>query len=173
MTQTTLAHKKCVPGSSRNARRASTLLEQMADLARAERIRQLRDERHLTQPAVAEAVGVTLRAYQAWEATGALRWENAKRLAAFYKIDVHELWSAQVKDAAPPDPFTSANGDDPYAAALAEILDNQKRTQQKLEDIVALLTAPDAAALEDKQSSGQGSRRKRRRPKTPAGAKGH
>lgn len=53
----------------------------MADLERGERIKELREELHLTQPTVAERVGVTLRAYQEWEAGGGIAWENAKRLA--------------------------------------------------------------------------------------------
>src|SRR4051794_39121082 len=93
MTNQPLTHERFAASSSRRTRRASTLLAQMAELARGERIKQLREDRHLTQPAVAEAVGVTLRAYQAWEATGGIRWGNAKKLAAFFGIDVQELWA--------------------------------------------------------------------------------
>ena len=59
------------------------MLAQMADLERGDRIKALREGRHLTQPAVAERVGVTLRAYQGWEAGGGIQWENAKRLGRF------------------------------------------------------------------------------------------
>jgi transcriptional regulator with XRE-family HTH domain len=111
MTNQPLTQKTFVPGTSRLQRRTNTLLAQMADLARGERIKGLREERHLTQPAVAEAVGVTLRAYQAWEGTGGLRWENAKKLAAFFDVDPHELWAGR-RHGQTPDPF-SKNGDVP------------------------------------------------------------
>lgn len=78
---TSHAHKKFAPGTSRGPRKAATLLAQMADLERGERIRQLREQHHLTQPAVADKVHVTLRAYQGWEAGGGIQWANAKRLA--------------------------------------------------------------------------------------------
>jgi transcriptional regulator with XRE-family HTH domain len=76
------AKRNYVPGTSRRPQRAATLLAQVADLERGERIKALREQvLHLTQPVVAERVGVTLRAYQEWEAGGGIAWENAKRLA--------------------------------------------------------------------------------------------
>jgi transcriptional regulator with XRE-family HTH domain len=81
MTQRNLTQKRFVAGTSRGPRRAATLLAQVADLQRGERIKELREQRHLTQPVIAARVDVTLRAYQEWEAGGGMRWENAKRLA--------------------------------------------------------------------------------------------
>ncbi len=74
------AQSKFVPGTSRRPRRAVTLLAQMADVERGERIKALREQLHITQPVIADRVGVTLRAYQEWEAGGGIQWENAKRL---------------------------------------------------------------------------------------------
>ena len=61
--------------------------------AQAERIRELRDERarqegrRVPQPEVADAVGVTLRAYQAWEAGDTdPDPKNLKALADFYGV---------------------------------------------------------------------------------------
>jgi hypothetical protein len=45
----------------------------------ADRIRELRGS--VPQPVIAERVGVTLRAYQAWEAGGGIGWENLIRLS--------------------------------------------------------------------------------------------
>lgn len=53
-----------------------------ADAERGERIKWLRDEKlHLTQEAMADKVGITLRGFQEWEAGGGIKWENAKKLA--------------------------------------------------------------------------------------------
>ena len=84
------------PGSSRNTRSVHTLLRQMAQdaeklSAQGSRIRQLRqamrteEGKRITQPVVADAVGVTPRAYQEWEAgRGDIKPENAKALADYF-----------------------------------------------------------------------------------------
>ena len=45
----------------------------------------------MTQPAVADAIGITLRAYQAYEAGGGLRLDNAEKLAVFFDVTMGEL----------------------------------------------------------------------------------
>lgn len=79
-----------VVGASRKARSARTLLLRMAaDEARAERIRQLKREHpELTWQAIADRVGVTLRAAQSWQEKGAISYVNAKKLAAVLDEDV-------------------------------------------------------------------------------------
>lgn len=81
--------KSYMAGSSRGSRSDATLLLQMARAAAqqaevAQRIRELRGR--MTQPAIAERVGVTLRAYQAWEAGGGIGGENLARLAAAFDV---------------------------------------------------------------------------------------
>lgn len=97
MPQSSLATPRYAPTSSRRAAKASTLLLRMADLERGQRIRQLRDHRSeergrlVTQPEVADAVGVTLRAVQDWEAGKGIKLEHAKKLAAYYGVSQHWL----------------------------------------------------------------------------------
>lgn len=80
------AKKRFAPGSSRGPRSRLTLLQQMErDLQRGARIRDLREP--IPQPAIAEKVGVTLRAYQEWEAGGGIKWENVLRLARVLGAD--------------------------------------------------------------------------------------
>lgn len=53
-----------------------------ADAERGDRIKWLREEKlHLTQEAMSDRVGITLRGYQEWEAGGGIKWDNAKKLA--------------------------------------------------------------------------------------------
>lgn len=87
MTMQALANRNLVIGSSQRPRSLSTLLDQMADLQRGARIKELRHANHLKQPAVAERVPVTLRAYQEWEAGGGIAWENVKALAKIFGVD--------------------------------------------------------------------------------------
>lgn len=88
--QSNYVQEHFAPGSSRGPRSLRTLALQMAkELSEAEharrkaigeRIRELRDRR--PQPRIAEHVGVTLRAYQAWEAgDSGIGYDNLMRLA--------------------------------------------------------------------------------------------
>lgn len=85
-----IAENGYVPGTSRGPRNVRTLLLQMAaDKERQEeigaRIRELRGRR--PQPTVADAVGVTLRAYQAWEAgDSGIAWDNLVKLAEHFGV---------------------------------------------------------------------------------------
>lgn len=55
--------------------------------AQAERIRDLRESKHLTQPEVADAVGVSLRGYQLWEAADSDPGpRNLKALAEYHDV---------------------------------------------------------------------------------------
>lgn len=84
--------KNYAPGTSRGPRSVHTLALQMA-LARERqeeigaRIKELRDDRRLRQQAVADRVGVTLRAYQAWEGgDSGIAWENLEALAKVFNV---------------------------------------------------------------------------------------
>ena len=62
-------------------------LQQQAEVG--QRIRDLRGPR--PQPAVADAAGVTLRAYQRWEAGGGIAWENLQKLAKVFGVSENYL----------------------------------------------------------------------------------
>jgi hypothetical protein len=74
------AQKTFAPGSSRGPRSIRTFVDQMARAEdartreRGDRIRELRAG--IPQPRIADQVGVTLRAYQEWEAGGGIGWDN-------------------------------------------------------------------------------------------------
>ena len=73
--------------------------------AQAERIRELRRIKRVPQPVVADAAGVSLRAYQDWEAgrVGELDNENLKRLAAYHSVtpDFIEYGEDRLRGATP------------------------------------------------------------------------
>lgn len=87
------AKPRFAPGSSRGPRRLDTLRAQMEDIERGDRIKELREARRLTQPAVVErmcAVGgprrdgrpfIGLRGYQRYEEGGGISWSKAQVLA--------------------------------------------------------------------------------------------
>lgn len=65
------------------------------------RIAQLRERAHLTQEAAADRAGVTLRAYQKWEAGGGIQYANLQKLADALRTTVEEVTG----DAETPSPF--------------------------------------------------------------------
>lgn len=85
-----IAQNAYVPGTSRGPRSIRTVLLQMARAederakARGDRIRELRGS--VPQPRIAEQVGVTLRAYQEWEAGGGIGWDNLVKLAETFGV---------------------------------------------------------------------------------------
>ena len=85
-----LALSNFVPGSSRKPRNARTVLLRMAaDQDRADRIRALKkDHPEYTWQAIADRVGVSLRAAQSWQEKGGIEYENAKKLAALWDEDL-------------------------------------------------------------------------------------
>jgi transcriptional regulator with XRE-family HTH domain len=109
MTKSSLAKKTFVPGTSRGPRSVATLRAQVAkerekprDLERGLRIKNAREQRHLSQPAVvalleqyAGAHVVGLRGYQEWEAGFGIRWDNARMLAAVLGLDVNYLMTGR------------------------------------------------------------------------------
>lgn len=83
---------------------------------------------------MAEAVGVTLRAYQDWEASSMERpkgidWENAKKLAKFFGVDPEDV--ARREDEAEPGPFE---------AELAQMREQLTRVEKGQQEILAQLT---------------------------------
>jgi len=110
--------------------------DSLMDEERGQRIKALRDRRHLSQPAVVEGLDklarrkvVTLRGYQTWEAGGGIRWENVKVLAAFHQVEPDYILTGQEPEA--PDLLDSLNGD---TRKLEERLD---RIERKLDELLA------------------------------------
>lgn len=63
----------------------------MADHARGETFRRLREERHLSQEDAAHELGVSVKTVRAWEHGKGIKWENAKVAGRFYGVDPETL----------------------------------------------------------------------------------
>lgn len=132
----------------------ATLLDQMADVARGQRIQELRAARHLTQPAIAELVGVTLRAYQAWEAGGGITWENAKVLAKKLGTDPEFIMAGAKPET--PDPFakSDANQLDRIETEVADL----KVTVKAIQDALVQLAGANLRPPKEPPASGAADR---------------
>jgi hypothetical protein len=76
------------PGSAR-----TVLLRMAADQERADRIRALKAERpDLTWRRIADYVGVSERAASDWQKKGGIEYDNAKKLAEVFEVDVDYIW---------------------------------------------------------------------------------
>lgn len=127
MTKTTTAKKRFMAPTSQLSRRKTTFLLQMAQAAdqeRGQRLRELRGGK--PQPVVADAVGVTLRAYQEWEAGGGIRWDNVKKLAECFGVDDDYILNGPREDT--PDLMGALSDGD-----LSQLRDQLNRVEDKLD----------------------------------------
>jgi transcriptional regulator with XRE-family HTH domain len=125
----------------------------MADYARGERLRELRERTHESQETVAAEIGVSTKTLRAWEHGGKIRWENAKRLGRFYDADPGTLVSRELPELVADDgvPFQL----DELARQVSEIHDallGNESDAQAVAGIAARLLQ--AAGLLPKQADG-------------------
>jgi transcriptional regulator with XRE-family HTH domain len=73
----------------------------MADFARGELFRELRERRHLSQEDAAHELGVSVKTVRTWEKGGGVRWTNAQRAGEFYGVDPERLVSRDPDDETP------------------------------------------------------------------------
>lgn len=80
-----------LPNTSPRAERLVTFRDQMADFARGERLRQLREARHLSQEDAAHELNVSVKTVRSWEKGSGIRWPNAQAAGDFYGVDPETL----------------------------------------------------------------------------------
>lgn len=145
-TNQAITKKNFAPGTSRHTRSVHSLAlriaeeldlqmtedEQTRRLAFAQRLRELRGVR--SQQWVADRVGVTARAYQAWEAGGGIAGDNIEALAQVFKVDEDYL--------------VYGNDRRPSPDQVTEMLDLLRRLEGRLTRIEDLLTEGELEDLE-------------------------
>ena len=129
-------------------------MEQEQREAMGQRISELRRRKRLRQPAVADAVGVTLRAYQAWEAgDSGIKWENAEELARVLDTKPDFIMYGENEQTEPvPDPFQDSVSD--QLAEMNGLIRKQNRLLDRQSNVLAgierlLASQLDAARLMD------------------------
>lgn len=98
MRKSSVRTQNYLANTSKNEERLRRFHEQMADYARGEQLRQLRENQHESQERVAFELGVSPKSLRQWEHGGKIRWENAKRLGAFYGVDPEGLVSRETPE---------------------------------------------------------------------------
>lgn len=89
------------PGTSRNQRSTVTFRQQMTDFARGDLLQELRSQARVSRENVAAEIGVTTKTLYTWEKqNGPIKWDNAKRLAAYYNVDPDHLITRDSDEAA-------------------------------------------------------------------------
>lgn len=136
-----------------------------------QRIKELREASPYPQPVIARAVGVSLRAYQKWEAGGGISYDNAERLANFHGVEVDWILKGNTTDAANLEGVSPADQPNILEQLLREVLsrldelagpqgrlaaleEQARRTQADLELLLA----------EARRQSEEADRARRRRP---------
>jgi transcriptional regulator with XRE-family HTH domain len=120
--------------TSLNAERLSSFHRQMADFARGELFRELRERRHLSQEDAAHELGVSVKTVRTWEKGGGVRWTNAQRAGEFYGVDPERLVSRDPDDETP-DVIGVLSERPAQAEAQAEILERIAELAASLADL--------------------------------------
>jgi hypothetical protein len=95
------------------------LLDQQHRLEVAARIRQLRETSgppRLTQPKIADYIGLSLRGYQKAEKTGGIAWEKLEKLGELHGVDPHWILDGEERGDTP-DALAALNGKPPNEPA--------------------------------------------------------
>ena len=113
-----------------------------ADQERADRIRALKQERpDLTWRRIADHVGVTERSATDWQRKGGMEYDNAKKLAELFEVDVDYIWRGTQSDT--PSPFAGqddlADRLDAIEQALAEARSERGRIEEAVSTQAAAL----------------------------------
>lgn len=107
--------------TSLRAEKLDSFRRQMADYARGERLRELRDSRHLSQEEAAHEIGVSVKTLRAWEKGSGIRWGNAKSVAKFYGVEPESL--VEREPGATPDLMSDLSPSDPQLSARFDRLE--------------------------------------------------
>lgn len=99
----------------------------------AARLRELRENARKPQHVIASEVGVTLRAYQAWEAGGGISWQHYTALARVYGVTEEFI----------------LHGPEPEAPAMSQM----DRIERKLDEIRERLDQIEADAMEQHEET--------------------
>lgn len=71
----------------------------MADVARGERLKKLREEgKHVSQATAAHEIGVSEKSVRSWEKGGGIKWKNARRAGEYYGVDPESLVTREGED---------------------------------------------------------------------------
>lgn len=128
-----------------------------ADQDRAARIKQLKDSRpDLTWQAIADFVGVTMRAAQAWAEKGEIAYGNAEKLAELFEVDVTSITRAPQTS---PDLMTALTTPGDLAQRLDQIDERGQRIEGMLEQLLETAfqrELEDADHQADQRGSGSG-----------------
>lgn len=137
------------PGSAR-----TVLLRMAADQERADRIRALKLERpDLTWRRIADYVGVSERAASDWQKKGGIEYDNAKKLAALFEVDVDYVWRGSPQQA--PDLFPAPAIERELAAVLADIKAQLAEQTRVLDEIKAHAAAAERMLAEQRRVKGE------------------
>lgn len=133
-------------GTSQRAGTATTFREQMADYARGERLLELRAERHMSRENVAHEIGITTKTLYEREHDGAIKWENAKRIAKFYGEKPEDLVRRE---------------SNAQVAAQQEVRAQLDRIEEKLDRVLATTESPQKRATGQARAAVQRSQRRK------------
>ncbi len=110
--------------------------QQMADYARGERLKELREAKHLSQEEAAHQIGVSTKAYRTWEKGGKMKWPNAKSAGRVLGASAETLVTRDDEDVVTADEVQEAASLNEVLAKLAAVQSTLKEQQLLLETLL-------------------------------------
>lgn len=114
------------------------VMEKQHRLEIGQRIRELRENSAETNRSIAEAVGVGERSVAAWVAGGGIAYDNAKKVADLFGVDVDYIWRGRSKGATPDLMGDLSSGDEllrEVALQMAELAQAIDRIETRLQGL--------------------------------------
>lgn len=108
-------------GPSPSTVRVRWLMEEQQRLEIGNRIRELRENSTETNRSIAEAVGVGERSVAAWIAGGGMAYDNAKKVADIFGVDVDYIWRGRATQDTTPDLMGALSPNAEILAAIREL----------------------------------------------------
>jgi hypothetical protein len=110
-----------------------------AEQERGDRIRALKLSRpDLTWRRIADYVGVTERSATDWQKTGGIDYDNAKKLAKLFEVDLDFLWRGPVEEERAPSPFAGQDAlADRFDELQRQVTDQLEEHARKVEELLA------------------------------------
>jgi transcriptional regulator with XRE-family HTH domain len=125
----------------------------MADYARGDEFRRLREAKHLSQMQAGFEIGVTDKTIRAWEKGSGIEWEHAVAAARVYGVDPESLVRREGQEGEEaPDLMHTLNGDGPDRLARIEAaVEETRKLARRLAAAQGL--DPDASAPEEAEQA--------------------
>lgn len=131
--------------SPSHAEKLATFKQQMADVARGERMLKLRDDKHWSQATAAHKIGVSEKTVRSWEQGGRIKWRNARSAGRVYGVDPESLVDRDESEEVSPEEDERREADDDLESKVDRLLVEVAGLRAEQTKLLATLATAEAS----------------------------